>query len=47
METAKLALFMGAHKPFEIRTFPVSEPKAGMARMTLVASGICGTICTS
>ena len=43
METAKLALFMGAHKPFEIRTFPVSEPKAGMARMTLVASGICGT----
>lgn len=43
MNTAKLALFMGAQKPFEIRTFPVTEPPGGMARMTLTASGLCGT----
>lgn len=43
MTTAKLALFMGAHTPFEIRTFPVIEPQSGMARMKLIASGICGT----
>lgn len=43
MTTARLALFMGAQKPFEIRTFPVTEPPAGMARMRLIASGLCGT----
>ncbi|MBE7025799.1 MAG: hypothetical protein E7408_07090 [Ruminococcaceae bacterium] len=43
MKTAKAALFMGANKAFEIREFPVVEPKAGQARMRLIASGVCGT----
>ncbi len=40
---AKLALFMGANQPFEVREFPLEAPPAGMARMKLIASGICGT----
>ena len=40
---AKAAVFMGAHKDFEVREFPVTEPPKGYARMELIASGICGT----
>lgn len=40
---AKAAVFMGAHKDFEVREFPVVAAPAGYARMDLIASGICGT----
>lgn len=33
----------GVEKPFEIREYPLVPPPAGMARMELIASGICGT----
>lgn len=41
--TAKAAVFVGANKPFEIREYPVVEPKEGYARLSLIASGVCGT----
>ncbi len=40
---AKAAVFMGAHKDFEVREFEVVKPPRGYARMELIASGICGT----
>lgn len=40
---AKAAVFMGPHKDFEVREFPVVAAPAGYARMDLIASGICGT----
>ena len=40
---AKAAVFMGAHKPFEVREFDVVGAPAGYARMNLIASGVCGT----
>ena len=43
MEKAKAAVFEGAGKPFELRDFPVVAPPAGMARLSLLASGVCGT----
>ena len=43
MNTAKAALFMGPETPFEIREFPLTTPPEGYARLSLVASGVCGT----
>ena len=40
---AKAAIFMGAHKDFEVREFDVVAAPAGYGRMDLIASGICGT----
>lgn len=40
---AKAALFMGAKRPFEIKEYEVTDPKKGMVRLNLLASGICGT----
>ncbi len=40
---AKAAIFMGAHKDFEVREFDVVAAPAGYGRMELIASGICGT----
>ena len=40
---AKAAVFMGAHKDFEVREFDVTECPAGYGQMELIASGICGT----
>ena len=40
---AKAAVYVGANKPFEIREYPLATPKAGYAKMSLIASGICGT----
>lgn len=40
---AKAAVLVGANKPFEIREFPISAAPAGMAKIRLVASGVCGT----
>ena len=42
-KTAKAAVFVGANKPFEIREYPVVEPQLGYARLSLIASGVCGT----
>lgn len=43
MTTAKAAVFMGPNQPFEVREFPVVPAPAGTARLSLLASGICGT----
>ena len=40
---AKAAIFMGAHKDFEVREFEVTATPAGYGQMELIASGICGT----
>ena len=40
---AKAAVFMGAHKDFEVREFDVTETPKGYGQMALIASGICGT----
>ena len=37
---AKAALFMGAKRPFEIKEYEVTDPKKGMVRLNLLASGI-------
>ena len=39
----KAAVFMGPHKPFEVREFEVTETPSGYGRCSLIASGICGT----
>ena len=39
----KAAVFVGPHKPFEVREFEVTETPAGYGRCALIASGICGT----
>lgn len=40
---AKAAVFMGAHKDFEVREFEITPTPKGYAQMELIASGICGT----
>lgn len=40
---AKAAVFVGIGKPLEVREYPVLAPAAGMARLNLLYSGICGT----
>lgn len=40
---AKAAVFMGANVPFEIREYEVTSPQEGYAKMSLIASGVCGT----
>ena len=40
---AKAAVFMGAHKDFEVREFEITAPPKGYGQMELIASGICGT----
>lgn len=42
-EKAKLAVLTDSNTSFEVREYPVTEPGPGMARMKLLASGICGT----
>lgn len=42
-QTAKAAVFTGVGKPFSIREYPLTPPPAGMARLSLLASGVCGT----
>lgn len=43
MQTAKAAVFTGVEQPFEIRSYPVLPPDPGMAKVRLIASGVCGT----
>ena len=40
---AKAAVFMGAHKDFEVREFEVTKCPENYGQMELIASGICGT----
>lgn len=40
---ANAAVFMGAHKDFEVREFEVTPTPKGYGQMELIASGICGT----
>ncbi|MBE6597263.1 MAG: hypothetical protein E7641_06285 [Ruminococcaceae bacterium] len=40
---AKAAVFMGAHKDFEVREFDITKTPSGYGQMELIASGICGT----
>lgn len=40
---AKAAVFMGAHKDFEVREFDVTATPKGYGQMELIASGVCGT----
>lgn len=39
----KIAVFEGAGKVFEVKEYPVTPPRSGMALLRLLASGICGT----
>jgi len=43
MKTAKAAVFTQVNKAFELKEFPLTAPEAGMAKIKLLASGICGT----
>lgn len=43
MKTAKAAVFMGKDLPFKITEYPLTAPAEGMAKMKLIASGVCGT----
>ena len=43
MHTAKAAVYVAANQPFEIREYPLVAPPPGMAKLRLIASGVCGT----
>lgn len=43
MKTAKAAVMVGVNEPFAVREFPLVPAPAGMAKIKLEASGICGT----
>jgi len=43
MKKAKAAIFTGTNQPFEIKEYELTTPSKGMAKIKLVASGICGT----
>ncbi len=43
MKKAKAAVMIGVNEPFSIREYEVTSPPAGMAKLRLVASGVCGT----
>ncbi|MBE6631123.1 MAG: hypothetical protein E7623_00320 [Ruminococcaceae bacterium] len=40
---AKAAVFMGAEKDFEVRSFDICPAPEGYAKLELIASGVCGT----
>ena len=43
MKTGKMAVMTGVNQPLEIREYPLTAPRKGMAQLELAASGICGT----
>jgi len=43
MNKAKAAVFVGINKPFEVKEYELTTPIEEMARVELIASGICGT----
>jgi len=42
-ETARMAVFHGAGKPFEIREYPVPEPEPGAALIKVALANVCGS----
>lgn len=43
MKTGKIAVMTGPNRPFEVKEYPLLPVPKGMARMKLLASGVCGT----
>ena len=42
-ETAKMAVFHGTGKPFEIREYPVPEPEPGAMLIKIALANVCGS----
>ena len=42
-ETARMAVFHGAGKPFEIREYPVPEPEPGALLVRVALANVCGS----
>src|SRR5204863_507401 len=42
-ETARMAVFHGTGKPFEIREYPVPEPEPGAALIKISLANVCGS----
>src|ERR671934_3026896 len=42
-ETARMAVFYGTGKPFEIREYPVPEPEPGAALIKIALANVCGS----
>src|SRR3989441_3655960 len=42
-ETARMAVFHGAGKPFEIREYPVPDPEPGAALIKVALANVCGS----
>jgi len=43
MNKAKAAYMTGVNQPLDVREYPLIRPAPGMARLELIASGVCGT----
>ncbi|NLM77370.1 MAG: alcohol dehydrogenase catalytic domain-containing protein [Ruminococcaceae bacterium] len=43
MEKVKAAVMTGVNEPFDVRSYPLTPPAKGMAKIKMTASGICGT----
>src|SRR5678816_1609348 len=43
METARLAVFHGTGKPFEIREYPVPDPEPGAMLIKIALANVCGS----
>lgn len=43
MKKAKAGVMTGINQPFEVREYDLMTPPKGMAKLRLVASGVCGT----
>ena len=43
MNTAKAAVMTGVNEPFVVKEYELTAPPKGMAKIKLIASGICGT----
>lgn len=43
MRKALAAVMTGVNQPLEVREYPILPPPAGMAGLSLLASGVCGT----
>src|ERR1700738_4412256 len=42
-ETARMAVFHGAGKPFEIREYPVPDPEPGAVLVKVAMANVCGS----
>jgi hypothetical protein len=46
-ETARMAVFHGAGKPFEIREYPVPDPEPGAILIKVAMANVCGSTSTT